>query len=164
MKALLVSYYDYAEWASTRLLDLCGGLAHADVTRRFSAGALPILDTFVHLASVDARWHARWAGVPLPPRRTPADLPTIAAVRAAWAPIRSAQRAYVAGLDPAALAEPMRWERPAGDVLIPRWQAVFHCANHAMQHRSEVAMMLTDVGRSPGDMDYTVFVTRPQGR
>jgi uncharacterized damage-inducible protein DinB len=88
----------------------------------------------------------------------------MAAVRAAWAPIRATQRAYVAGLDHAALAEPIRWERPGGDVLIPRWQVVFHCANHAMQHRSEIAMMLTDLGRSPGDMDYTVFVTRSRAR
>jgi uncharacterized damage-inducible protein DinB len=164
VKALIVSYYDYTEWASVRLLDLCDGLTREEVTRRFSAGALPILDTFVHLASVDARWLARWAGAPLPPPRSAADLPTIAAVRAAWAAIRAAQRAYVAGLDDAALAEAIRWERPAGDVMIPRWQVVFHCANHAMQHRSEIAMMLSDLGRSPGDMDYTVFVNRTRAR
>lgn len=164
MKALLASYYDYAEWASTRLLDLCEGLPPEVLARRFSAGALPILDTFVHLASVDARWHGRWAGIPLPPALTVAELPTLAAVRAAWAPIRATQRAYVAGLGDRALAEEIRWERPSGDVMIPRWQVVFHCANHAMQHRSEIAMMLTDLGRSPGDMDYSLFLIRGRGR
>ena len=157
MQALIASYYGYAEWASERLLALAEGLSHADLTRRFSAGALPILDTFVHLASVDGRWHARWGGTPLPPRLTVADLPSLAAVRAAWAPIRAGQRAYVAALDAAALAEPIRWDRPSGDVMIPRWQVVFHCANHGMQHRSEVAMMLTDLGRSPGDLDYSYY-------
>ncbi len=164
MKTLLISYYDYAEWASARLLDLCEGLPPEALARRFSAGALPILDTLVHLASVDARWHGRWAGIPLPPPLSVADLPTLAAVRAAWAPIRATQRAYVAGLDDRGLAEDIRWERPAGEVMIPRWQVVFHCANHAMQHRSEIAMMLTDLGHSPGDMDYTVFLNRARAR
>jgi uncharacterized damage-inducible protein DinB len=30
---------------------------------------------------------------------------------------------------------------------------------HSIQHRSEAAAMLTDFGRSPGDIDYIFFVS-----
>lgn len=34
-----------------------------------------------------------------------------------------------------------------------RWQMLLHQANHAMQHRSEVAVFLTEFGFSPGQLD-----------
>ena len=37
---------------------------------------------------------------------------------------------------------------------LPLWQQLAHLANHSTQHRSEVAEMLTQMGRSPGDLGY----------
>lgn len=33
------------------------------------------------------------------------------------------------------------------------WEVMLHVANHATQHRSEVALMLTTFRHSPGDLD-----------
>jgi uncharacterized damage-inducible protein DinB len=62
----------------------------------------------------------------------------------------------------AALEEQIAFTRPAGTVWIARWQGIVHCANHATQHRSELAMMLTDLGRSPGDMDMFLWMIQPR--
>ena len=39
----------------------------------------------------------------------------------------------------------------------PMWQLLAHVVNHATQHRSEAAALLTAAGRSPGDLDMVEF-------
>ena len=41
---------------------------------------------------------------------------------------------------------------------LPLWQQLAHLANHSTQHRSEVAEMLTQMGRSPGDLDLMQYL------
>ena len=45
----------------------------------------------------------------------------------------------------------MRW-------AYPLWQQMTHQVNHATQHRSEAAVLLTRHGRSPGGLDLLFFV------
>jgi uncharacterized damage-inducible protein DinB len=39
------------------------------------------------------------------------------------------------------------------------WQTIFHVINHGTQHRSEAATILTGYGRSPGELDFDLFLT-----
>jgi len=38
------------------------------------------------------------------------------------------------------------------------WHAMAHLVNHGTQHRTEAAVMLTDFGHSPGDIDLIYFL------
>ena len=144
-REIISDLYDYAAWANARLLDLAGRLPDSDLRRRFTQGALPVLDNFVHLASADRRWFARWQQVPLPAGLTVADLPSVAAVRQVFEDIDAARRA----LHRRARRHGAR-RRPSDGRTAPRrgrcsrWQALIQCANHGTQHRSEIAAMLTD--------------------
>jgi uncharacterized damage-inducible protein DinB len=40
----------------------------------------------------------------------------------------------------------------------PLWQQMLHQANHATQHHSELAMLLTQLGHSPGWLDFLLFL------
>ena len=52
---------------------------------------------------------------------------------------------WLDGLDEAATNE--IWDG------LPLWQPMLHVVNHGTQHRSEAAVLLTEAGASPGDLD-----------
>jgi uncharacterized damage-inducible protein DinB len=49
-----------------------------------------------------------------------------------------------------------RWDGKTYPLV--RWQMLQHLLLHSMQHRSEAALMLTDYGHSPGDIDFLFFI------
>lgn len=156
MKEAIVALYEYGEWANARLLDKAEALTAAQLAQSFSKGALAILPTFGHMIGADIRWLARFQNH-VPPALSVADFPTLAVVRQRFEEVRAARRRYLASLDDAALPATIRWVRDDGAVEFPRWQALLQCANHGTQHRAEIAAMLTDLGRSPKDLDFSVF-------
>ena len=162
-RGIIADLYEYGAWASERLLARAEMLSDTQLRQKLSEGALPILESFTHLLSADRRWLARWQEAPLPDRVTPVDLPTIAAVRRAGLDLALARQSYIAGLDDAALAAPIRWQDDSETRTLIRWQALVQCANHGTQHRSEIAAMLTDFGHSPGDLDFGLWC-RTAGR
>lgn len=156
MKELIAAFYDYGVWANGRLLEKAAMLSDAELGQRLSKGADPILPTFAHLVGADVRWLARWRGE-TPPALSPSDFPALGAVRRRWEELYPVRRAYIASLNDPALREPIRWVRDQGTAMLPRWQAMLQCANHGTQHRSEIAAMLTDLGHSPGDLDFVFY-------
>jgi uncharacterized damage-inducible protein DinB len=38
------------------------------------------------------------------------------------------------------------------------WQILYSSVDHATQHRSEAAALLTGYDQSPGDIDFTLFL------
>lgn len=154
---IIASLYDYGVWANERLLAQAAKLGEAERERQVSQGCQSIHQTFIHLVSADWRWFARWKGETPPPMLTPADLPTLDAIRGKWAALIDQRRAYIARLSDADLREIIRWVMGAETRTLPRWQGLLQCANHGTQHRAEIAAMLTDAGHSPGDLDYSIF-------
>jgi hypothetical protein len=86
----------------------------------------------------------RWIGfLAAPPEVRP--LPSPAALVATWEAEWAGWDAWLGTLDDNALL------KTYDDV--PMWQLLAHVMNHGTQHRSEAAALLTEAGRSPGDLD-----------
>jgi uncharacterized damage-inducible protein DinB len=68
-------------------------------------------------------------------------------------------RDYLDSVDDAALASVVRYTNEEG-IVRERilWHCLYHVVNHGTQHRSEAAAILTELGRSPGDVDFTFFL------
>ena len=153
--AELLFLVDYHIRANDRILEVTGELSEEAFRRPAQLDYESAYETLLHMLVVDWGWREFCVtkdddddsdpeGWPLPDR---------AAIRSFWSEEHMRLRAYVASLDPAALAEPLTWTNDDGRSTAPRWQIVSHVVNHGTQHRSELARYLTECGHSPGDLD-----------
>ena len=101
----------------------------------------------------------RWQGRSPPGMPEPAQFAGLAAIRARWDRIETDTQKFLGGLTDARLGETIAYTNFQGERwAYPLWQQVVHQVNHATQHRSEAAMLLTKLGHSPGWLDYLYFV------
>jgi uncharacterized damage-inducible protein DinB len=86
------------------------------------------------------------------------DFPGLPSIQARWTAIETDAQHFIDQLNPSQLTDIVSYVNTKGKKwAYPLWQLMIHQVNHATQHRSEVAAMLTFLGYSPGDLDYLVF-------
>ena len=86
------------------------------------------------------------------------DFPGLPSIRIRWEAIEKEIEQFIDQLNPQILSENIAYVNLRGVRWVyPLWQQMLHQVNHATQHRSEVAAILTHFGYSPGDLDYLVF-------
>lgn len=151
----------YDVWANARVLDAAEQLSSQDFVADRGGGYGSVRDTLHHMLSGQQWLLAVASGRDLGPFPQRADFPDVASLRTAWATLDATTAAYFATLDdamlgaittkPVELAHERRWD-------FPRWQILFHLAAHTMQHRSETALTLTQLGHSPGWIDWIAFM------
>jgi len=160
--------YAYNAWADGRILDTASSLTPEQLRTPGIASFGSIHDTLVHTMGAQWVWLERWRGHDTRQSANPtdphlavyADLP---ALRARWAVVEAEMHAFVASLDDNAPARLVTYVNSRGQTFsYPLWQLLLHVVNHGMQHRSEVAAMLTQFGHSPGDLDLIVFLGSAQ--
>jgi uncharacterized damage-inducible protein DinB len=141
---------DYDRWATRRILAVIDGVDDALWSSPNAIGDRGLGGILVHHLGATQRWRHGLSLTPgeLPrPERGP--LPSPAGLVAAWDLEWAAWDAWLATLDDEALLSPSE--------EIPMWQLLAHVMNHGTQHRSEAATLLTEAGRSPGDLDMLDF-------
>jgi uncharacterized damage-inducible protein DinB len=156
---MIRTMYRYSAWANAQILGAAARLTPAQFVAGGGASYDSIRDTLVHTMAAQwlylERWHGR-SPTAMPAGRDFADL---ASVRARWDEIERATQAFVAGLADARLAETIAYLNFKGERwAYPLWQQMLHQVNHATQHRSEAAVMLTNFGHSPGGLDLLYFI------
>lgn len=113
-------------------------------------GQRGIRSILAHTLSTERSWRSGWRGQGRPAALDEDDFPTVAALAARWRDDETAMRAYLDSLTDADLSGKFH------DFTL--WHCLAHVVNHGTQHRSEVAMLLTGFGHSPGDLDLVFFV------
>ncbi|MGQ0601308.1 MAG: DinB family protein [Anaerolineales bacterium] len=151
--------FDYNYWANRQILK-----AAAQTTpEQFVA---PVPNTYgslrailVHTGEAEHFWRNLCQHGTFTEDWTEAEFPALADLATRWREVEHAMRAYVAGLSDEALLGWVRYTTPSG-VKRERvlWHCLLHVVNHGTQHRSEAAMILTNYGQSPGDLDFTIFL------
>lgn len=154
------SLYRYNRWANAQILRAAAKLTPAQLHERVpGAGVESVHDTLVHTLAAQWLYLERWHGRSPRAMPEPAQFAGLAAIRARWDEIERDTQAFLGTLDDARLAETIAYTNFQGERwAYPLWQQMLHQVNHATQHRSEAAMLLTKHGHSPGGLDLLYFV------
>jgi len=154
----LRTLYEYNYWATARILRASARLTAAQFCAAAEHSHGGLRGTLVHMLDAEYGWRMFCQHNAPSPIIDEAEFPTAAALQARWLEEEQAMRAYLATLDAADLQQPL----PDGDGASAGsrllWHALFHVINHGTQHRSEAAAILTTLGASPGDLDFTRFL------
>jgi uncharacterized damage-inducible protein DinB len=145
---------DYNYWADERVLSTAAGLTPAEFTAdtRFPHGSLRA--ALVHVLGEERRYLAGCQGRDfVAPRAN--DFPDVDSLTEQWRRDEAQMRAYLTSVTEEELDQPVRLTLPEYGVYVvePRWTLLVHAVDHGTQHRGEAAQILTELGRSPGDLD-----------
>jgi uncharacterized damage-inducible protein DinB len=156
---LLHDLYRYNAWANIRILDTAAQLTPEQLHTEANANFGSVHGTLVHIVSAQWDWLLRWQGASPSEMFAPETFPTLEAIRTRWDQIEGETQAFLATCTEADLVRIVEYQNFEGERwAYPLWQQMLHQVNHATQHRSEVAMILTQWGHSPGWLDLLYFV------
>ena len=151
--------YRYNAWANLRILDTTAHLSPEQFVTACGASFDSVRDTLVHTMSGQWIYLERWQGRSPRAVLDPQDSPDLASIRARWDEIERETQAFVAQLSETDLGRVIEYTNTKGERwAYPLWQQMIHQVNHATQHRSEAAVMLTQFGFSPGWLDFLYFI------
>ncbi|CAG1004556.1 hypothetical protein ANAEL_03246 [Anaerolineales bacterium] len=155
--------YRYNHWANERILNAAANVT----TEQFLVpGSYPhggLRGTLAHALSSECTWRKRWQGESPAQGIKPEEFPTFDSLRARWQEEEKSLAAFVDNLTDDRLNAPFQYKTLRGDPMENvLWQVMVHMVNHGTQHRSEAAAMLTELGHSPGDIDFIIFLREIQ--
>jgi uncharacterized damage-inducible protein DinB len=160
MTQVVLDIHRHSVWANGQLLDAAAKLTPEELRAPIGEGGHgDLLETLVHMYDAQKTWLDRARIGESGPSLTVDDFPNLASLRAAWEALDADMDAYLAGLEEAALLEPVPYRSfYGGEGTYPRTEMVLHQAFHSHQHRGEVALVLTRLGHSPGELDYNDYM------
>jgi len=151
--------YDYNAWANSRVLDTAGQLTNAQFLQGGGASFDSLGDTLVHTLSAQWIWLSRWQGHSPATMLNPEEYTDLKSLRDRWRVVETETHAFVAALDSEQLNTVVAYTNTSGQPFsYPLWQLMVHQVNHATQHRSEAAVMLTHLDHSPGSLDLLTYL------
>ena len=153
---------DYNAYANRRVLEQALALDDAVLNSDGGASKGSILGNLQHVVSAQDVWLRRWQGEPI----RLFEPPTRQQIGAAFAASDEALGHFAAALHDDDWERIVDYADRAGQShSVPLGVLITHVANHGTLHRGEAGMLLAAHGRSPGDLDFVLYVlSRQSGR
>jgi len=151
--------YEYNYWANKRILAQCKMVTQEQFTApaEFPYGGLR--GTVLHILEAEWGWRTRFQNLGAASEMSETEFQTLASLESRWAEEEKSMRDYLASLHNEDMTSHVRYPIDNGEIRDRiLWHCLVHVANHGTQHRSEAAALLTRLGQSPGDLDFTVFL------
>lgn len=163
MHETLHDLFEHNWWANRRVVATAAKLPLDAWRSGDNVAGVGLRAALVHTYRAEAIWRMRLSEQdPTDARRiAPEQFETVDELANAWAIEEAAWREWLEALPPAGFLENHRPPPP----LKPKPIRVYllHVILHGAQHRAEAALLLTEAGHSPGELDfleYMLFVGR----
>jgi uncharacterized damage-inducible protein DinB len=160
MKKHIDFIWNYNYWANKRILARAATLSQAQLSEKAPYMWDSILSTMAHTLGAEWIWRQRiQEGISPTALLNASQFTTLDLLRQRWAEEETAMRAYLGTLSDADLERTVEYQGTDGTPFRRQlWQILTHVVNHGTQHRSEVALYLTNFDRSPGNMDISAYL------
>lgn len=158
LKEYVITMYDFTCWGRDRIFEQAAKLTPEQFDEQTRFPIHTVKETLVHTMSAEQIYRQRLMAQP----RTEVekeDFTDLAAIRDYWKAEEAQMRNYLAGMSDETWLEKFRYTTSRGDEFERvRLHMVTQLFFHSMQHRSELAQMVTEFGFSPGDIDFTLYL------
>jgi uncharacterized damage-inducible protein DinB len=152
--------YNYNYWANGKILEASKKVTEEQFLASASFPFGGLRGTLVHILDAEYGWRGLFENNSFNEDLKPDDFPTVKSMEERAHEEEKAMRAYLANLHDDDMENHLRYTAETGverDRIL--WQCLYHVVNHGTQHRSEAAALLTDYNASPGNLDFTVFLS-----
>jgi uncharacterized damage-inducible protein DinB len=147
------SILDYSRWANERILEMARPVLGDQPVYRGVYGVLP--DTLLHILNAQEIWLARWEDR----RAAETADPSTTNLMAAFSRSHEQLDSFAKVLQDEDFGRLITYRNRKGKEFTRALGGMItHLVNHGTYHRGETALLLTQVGQSPGDLDYIHFI------
>lgn len=156
--------FDYSYWANEKFFRVISKLTPEEFTQPVAGSYGSVRNTLVHVLSTEWGWIDRCGGPKRGSRLEAEDYPTAESLMTDWSRIETYMRRFLAGLKDEDLAREAKY-KGAGGVKrsMPVGELLHHAANHAVHHRGQVAVLLRELGYTPGNVDLLFYYAEKHG-
>ena len=154
------SLYDYNLWANHLILQKTKEVSEPEDYLASGPGISfgSLHGTLLHLLNVERAWFSRWRGEGEVEPLIAEEIPDFVSLLMIWEEEERKQSEFLQGLSDLKLPSDFTFTfRTGREVNQPLWQLMLHTINHSMQFRSEAAVRLTQLDKSPGNLDMFIY-------
>jgi len=152
--------FSYNRWANARILAACQGISAEELAAPAAVSFGSLLGTLAHILGAESVWRMRLQQGASPRQMVQsAAFPDLESMANRWNEEEAAMQGFVAILKDADMERKVRFTRLNGsEEEATVWKALVHVVLHGMQFRAEAGVLLSALGRSPGDLDFLVYL------
>ncbi|MEJ2484505.1 MAG: DinB family protein [Anaerolineales bacterium] len=164
MKAYIEQLMDYNYWANGLILKYIEKLSEDQFIEERTAFGDSLKGILTHVLFGEQLWLDRMQGRKMTREAMikffrPNKYPTLKPMISDWFDLELSMRSYMSDLNDSQLLSTFKYSRTDSVEYESRRVDIFtQMVLHGMQHRSECAVILTNLGHSPGNIDYIVYL------
>ena len=166
-REIITAVFEHNEWANVRLLDAAAGLSEDELTANRGPDCGSLQDILSHMLGSHV-FMLMVNGMQPPVLEEVKPGSVMATLRQSFERVHPPLRELAESFSDEQLDEPLTVNNPDVDGVWrqwqrPRWNVLLSMGTHAMQHRGEAALILTSLGHSPGELDFSTWSWRVRG-